>query len=288
MKPAPFDYQAPDTLREAIDLLASNPEAFVIAGGQSLMPVLAFRLATPSLLVDLRRLPGLGNIAVGDDGLSLGALVRWRDIEDDQRLVAAHPLLHAAVVHIAHYQIRNRGTVGGSLAHADPAAELPGVAVTCEGEITLFGPVGSRTVRAGDFFTGPLSTLRQPDEIITELHLPKWPSSRRWAFREYARRDGDFALAGILLFYDEDRQGALSNAHVGVIGACLRPRRLTRVEKVLNGHTIDDGLIRQAAAAAAEEVDPPDDLHGDAAYRRGLVATLIARGLRAAAQNGGV
>jgi carbon-monoxide dehydrogenase small subunit len=135
--------------------------------------------------------------------------------------------LHAAVAHVAHYQIRNRGTVGGGLAHADPAAELPGVAVTCEGEITLFGPVGSRTVRAGDFFTGPLSTLRQPDEIITELHLPKWPSSRRWAFREYARRDGDFALAGILLFYDEDRQGALSNAHVGVIGACPRAYRLT-------------------------------------------------------------
>jgi len=155
MKPAPFDYQAPGTLREAIDLLASNPEAFVIAGGQSLMPVLAFRLVTPSLLVDLRRLPGLGNIAVGDGGVRLGALVRWRDIEDDQRLVAAHPLLHVAVARVAHYQIRNRGTVGGSLAHADPAAELPGVAVTCEGEITLVGPAGSRPIRAGDFFTGP-------------------------------------------------------------------------------------------------------------------------------------
>jgi carbon-monoxide dehydrogenase medium subunit len=287
MKPAPFDYKAPGTLLEAIDLLASNPEAFVIAGGQSLMPVLAFRLATPSLLVDLRRLPGLGNIAVGDDGLRLGALVRWRDIEDDQRLVAAHPLLHGAVAHVAHYQIRNRGTVGGSLAHADPAAELPGVAVTCEGEITLCGPAGSRTVRAGDFFTGPLSTLRRPDEIITELHLPKWPSGRRRAFRKYARRQGDFALAGIFLFYDEDRPGALRNAHVGVIGACPRPHRLTGVETLLNGRTIDDGLIRHAASTAAEEVDPPDDLHGDAAYRRGLVATLIERGLRAAAQNGG-
>ena len=152
MKPVPFDYHAPGTLREAIDLLASNPEAMVIAGGQSLMPVLAFRLATPSLLVDLRRLPGLGNIAIGDDGFRLGALVRWRDIEEDQRLVAAHPLLHAAVAHVAHYQIRNRGTVGGSLAHADPAAELPGVAVTCEGEITVRGPAGSRTVGAGRFF----------------------------------------------------------------------------------------------------------------------------------------
>ena len=286
MKPAPFDYQAPRTLGEAIDLLASNPEGLVIAGGQSLMPVLAFRLATPSLLVDLRRLPGLGYIAVGDDGFQLGALVRWRDIEDDQRLVAAHPLLHAAVVHIAHYQIRNRGTVGGSLAHADPAAELPGVAVTCEGEITLCGPAGSRTVRAGDFFTGPLSTLRQPDEIVTELHLPKWPSGRRWAFRKYGRREGDFALAGILLFYDEDQRGALSNAHVGVIGACPRPHRLTRAEALLNGRGIDESLIRQAAVTAAEEVDPPDDLHGDAAYRRGLVATLIERGLRAAAQQG--
>jgi aerobic carbon-monoxide dehydrogenase medium subunit len=287
MKPASFDYHSPGALREAIDLLASNPEALVIAGGQSLMPVLAFRLATPSLLVDLRRLPGLGNIAIGDDGFRLGALVRWRDIEDDQRLRAAHPLLHTAVAHVAHYQIRNRGTVGGSLAHADPAAELPGVAVTCEGEITLFGQAGSRTVRADDFFTGPLSTLREPDEIVTELHLPKWPSGRRWAFRKYARREGDFALAGILLFYDEDRQGALRNPHVGVIGACPRARRLTGVETLLNGHTIDDGLIRQAAMTAAEEVDPPDDLHGDGVYRRGLVATLIERGLRAAAQQEG-
>ncbi len=286
MKPAPFDYQAPGTLNEAIDLLASNPDAFVIAGGQSLMPLLAFRLATPNLLVDLRRLRGLGNIDIGDDGLRLGALVRWRDIEEIQRLATAHPLLHAAVAHVAHYQIRNRGTVGGSLAHADPAAELPGVAVTCGGEITLSGPAGSRTVRAGDFFTGALSTLRQPDEIITELHLPKWPTRRHWAFRKYARRQGDFALAGILLFYDEDRQGALSNAHVGVIGACARPHRLTGVETLLNGHPLDDGLIRQAAATAAEEVDPPDDLHADAAYRRGLVATLIERGLRAAAHQG--
>jgi carbon-monoxide dehydrogenase medium subunit len=286
MKPAPFDYQAPGTLREAIDLLASNPEALVIAGGQSLMPVLAFRLATPSLLVDLRRLSGLGDIATDDDGLRLGALVRWRDIEDDQRLVAAHPLLRAAIAHVAHYQIRNRGTVGGSLAHADPAAELPGVAVTCEGEITLFGPAGSRTIRAGDFFIGPLSTLRHSDEIVTELHLPKWPSGRRWAFRKYARREGDFALAAILLFYDEDRDGALSNAHVGVIGASARPHRLPAVETLLSGHKIDDDLIRRATVTAAEEVDPPDDLHADAAYRRGLVATLIERGLRAAAHQG--
>ena len=286
MKPAPFEYQAPDTLREAIDLLASNSEAAVIAGGQSLMPLLAFRLATPSLLVDLRRVTGLNNIVIGDDGIRLGAMVRWRGIEDDPGLPAAHPLLREAVAHVAHYQIRNRGTVGGSLAHADPAAELPGIAVTCEAAITLASPEGERTVPAGEFFIGPLSTLRQADEIVTELHLPYWPPERHWAFRKFARREGDFALAGILLFYDEDQHGAVRNAHVGVIGACDRPHRLERVEAMLNGHSVDDGLIRRAAAMAAAEVDPPDDLHADADYRRGLVATLVERGLRAAARKG--
>jgi aerobic carbon-monoxide dehydrogenase medium subunit len=288
LKPAPFDYQAPSTLPEAITLLASHPDATVIAGGQSLMPVLAFRLATPSMLVDLRRLPGLNEIAIDDNGVRLGALVRWRDIEDDRRLALAHPLLREAVSHVAYYPVRNRGTVGGSLAHADPAAELPGVAVTCDAEITLVGPAGSRRVGAGEFFTAPLSTLRQPDEIITGLYLPPWPLDRHWAFREFARRHGDFALAGTLLFYDEDQHGTVSNAHVGVIGACHRPHRLSEVEKLLNGRVIDDDLIRRAASTAADEVDPPDDLHGDAAYRRGLVDTLLQRALRAAALKRGI
>src|SRR6266446_6646563 len=181
MKPAPFDYQAPATLREAIDLLASDPEATVIAGGQSLMPVLAFRLATPSMLVDLRRVPGLGSIAVDDSGVRLGARVRWRDIEDDRRLQTAHPLLREAIAHVAHYQVRNRGTVGGSLAHADPAAELPGIAVTCEAELALTGSSGSRVVRAADFFRGALSTVLADDELIVEVRLPAWPAKRRWA-----------------------------------------------------------------------------------------------------------
>ena len=226
MKPAPFEYRAPNLLDDAIALLAADPDATVLAGGQSLMPLLAFRLATPSMLVDLGRIPGLGGISVGDDGVRLGAMVRWRDIECDVRLPAAHPLLQEAVAHVAHYQIRNRGTDGGSLAHADPAAELPGVAVTCAGEITLVGPGGSRRVAAAEFFTGPLSTVRRADEIITELHLPFWPRQRRWAFRKFARRRGDFALAGILLFYDEDNAGEIGNAHVGVIGAADRPQRL--------------------------------------------------------------
>ena len=287
MKPAAFEYEAPSTLRDAIALLASDPEAMLIAGGQSLMPLLALRLATPSLLVDLRRISGLDGIAIDDSGIRLGARVRWRDIMADPRLETAHPLLFAAVAHVAHYQIRNRGTVGGSLAHADPAAELPGIAVTGDAAITLLGPAGTRVVPAGEFFTGPLSTVRHHDEIVTELHLPAWPRERRWAFQKFARRQGDFALAGVALFYDEDRDGRAMGAHIGVIGAGDRPQRLPEVEALLNGSVIDDVAIRAAAETAAQSVDPPEDLHAPAAYRRGLVATLVERGLRNAAQRKG-
>ncbi|HTQ35069.1 MAG TPA: xanthine dehydrogenase family protein subunit M [Stellaceae bacterium] len=286
MKPSAFEYIAPATLREAVSLLAADPDATVIAGGQSLMPLLAFRLTAPSLLVDLRRIPGLDAVVIDDAGVRLGAQVRWRDIEDDARLVAAHPLLREAISHVAHYAIRNRGTVGGSLAHADPAAELPGIAVACDADIVLVGANDERVVAAGEFFTGPLSTVRRPEEIVTELRLPPWPASRRWAFREFAQRKGDFALAGIALFYDQDANDRIENAHVGVIGACDRPHRLPEVEAMLNGRAIGDELIRAAAALAAKAIDPPEDLHADAAYRRGLVRTLVERALRAAQTRG--
>jgi carbon-monoxide dehydrogenase medium subunit len=283
MKPPAFDYRAPATLDEAVALLASDPGARPIAGGQSLMPVLNFRLAAPSLLVDLRHLPGLGEIKIGPDGVRLGAKVRWRDIEDDPRLAAAHPLLRAAVAHVAHYQIRNRGTVGGSLAHADPAAELPGIAVTCDAELAVVGASGRRTIPAAEFFTGPLTTVLQPDEIVTELRLPSWPANRRWAFREFAGRQGDFALGGVALYYDADELGRAHDPHVGVIGACSRPHRLPSAEAALAGRTVDEPTIRATAEAAGTAVDPPDDLHAPAIYRRALVSTLTERALRAAA-----
>jgi carbon-monoxide dehydrogenase medium subunit len=285
MKPSAFDYRAPATLDEAVALLAADPEAKAIAGGQSLMPVLNFRLAAPTLLVDLRLLPGLDEIKIGADGLRLGAKVRWRDIEDDARLQTAHPLLRAAVAHVAHYQIRNRGTVGGSLAHADPAAELPGIAVTCDAAIAVVGAAGMR-IPAAEFFTGPLTTVLRSDEIITELRLPPWPTGRHWAFREFARRQGDFALAGVALHYDQDERGRVREPHVGVIGACSRPHRLPTVEAVLAGRTVDEPAIRAAAEMAAAAVDPPDDLHASAAYRRAVVSTLVERALRAAVQTG--
>ena len=274
MKPPPFEYSAPATLEEAVALLAADPGARPIAGGQSLMPVLNFRLAAPSMLVDLRRVPGLDRIAIGVDGICLGAKVRWRDIEDDLRLETEHPLLRAAVAHVAHYQIRNRGTVGGSLAHADPAAELPGIAVTCDAAIAVTGAGRERTIPAPEFFTGALTTTLRGDEIVTELRLPPWPASRRWGFEEFSRRQGDFALAGIALFYDEDAQGGPANTHIGVIGACSRPHRLPAAEAAIDGKRIDDQTIAKAVRAARAAVDPPQDLHAPADYRRALVGTL--------------
>lgn len=280
MKLPPLDYICPETLPEAIAALAAHGgNAKVIAGGQSLMPMLAFRLAAPELLVDIGRLQGLKQISITAEGVDLGALVTWRDIERDAHLAQAHPLLAAAIAHVAHYQVRNRGTVGGSLAHADPAAEMPGIAVTCGAMLTLVGSRGTRIVRADEFCLGGLSTILQPDEILTNVRLPPWRKSRRWAFEEFTRRQGDFALAGVAVFYDIDAQGLACNAHIGVIGVADRPLRLTEVEAVLNGRRVDTDLILQAATVARDAVDPADDIHAEGAYRRDLVGVLMERAL---------
>jgi carbon-monoxide dehydrogenase medium subunit len=284
MKPPAFEYASPSTIAEAVSLLASrNGNAKVISGGQSLMPLLAFRLAAPELLVDLKHLKNLDTIQIGKDGVRLGAKVRWCDIESDARLAVSHPLLTEAIRHVAHYQIRNRGTVGGSMAHADPSAEMPGVAVTCDARMTIVGTAGTRIEKALDFFTGPLQTSLDPDEILTEVHLPAWPTGRRWAFLEFARRKGDFAMAGVALHYDLDSAKRIAGAHVGAIGVADRPIRLTAAEEMLNGNRLDDDLIAAASAAARRSIDPPSDIHAPGAYRTALVATLLARGLKKSA-----
>jgi carbon-monoxide dehydrogenase medium subunit len=288
MKFPDFDYACPTSLDEALALLAEHgDEAVLLAGGQSLMPVLAFRLAAPGILVDIKKIPGLGTIEVGGDGVRLGTNTRWRDILANTSLAGAHPLLVAAIGHVAHYQIRNRGTVGGSLAYADPAAEMPGIAVACDADIIVIGPSGERQVKAADFFLGALTTSLAPGEIITGLHLPAWPKGRRWAFLEFARRRGDFALAGTAVFYDLDTQGRAVDSHIGVIGAGDRPSRLAAAEGAINGSNVDTDAITKAAAAAAQEVDPLEDFHAPAAYRRALVETLVTRALTDAASDSG-
>ena len=283
MKLPPFEYACPTSVSEAVALLASRDgEAKPLAGGQSLVPMLAFRVASPSLLVDLRKLAELRQIRITQDGVALGAMVRWREILDDARLTTAHPLLVAAIEHVAHYQIRNRGTVGGSMAHADPAAEMPGVAVTCEAQIAVTGKAGMRLIAAGEFFEGPLMTALKPDEIITEIRLPRWPAKRRFGFEEFSRRRGDFAMAAAAVFYDE-QSGTAANAHVGVIGVADRPLRLARVEALINGQKINDAVIAKAEAAAAAAVDPADDIHASGAYRKALVGVMVERALKRAA-----
>jgi carbon-monoxide dehydrogenase medium subunit len=288
MKLPPFEYACPTTINEAVALLASHDgEAKPLAGGQSLVPMLAFRVASPSLLVDLRKLAELREIKIANDSVTLGAMVRWRDILDDARLHKAHPLLVAAVGQVAHYQIRNRGTVGGSIAHADPAAEMPGIVVTCEAKIAVIGKAGARVIDAANFFQGPLMTALRPDEIITEIRLPAWPTKRRFGFQEFARRRGDFALAAAMLFYDEAGGKAgnaqVFNAHVGAIGVADRPLRLPAVEQVLNGNTIDEAIIAKAEAAASASVDPDDDIHASGAYRKALIGVMVERALKGAA-----
>jgi carbon-monoxide dehydrogenase medium subunit len=288
MKLPPFEYACPTTINEAVALLASHDgDAKPLAGGQSLVPMLAFRVASPSLLVDLRKLAELRQIKIADDGVTLGAMVRWRDILDDARLRKAHPLLVAAVEHVAHYQIRNRGTVGGSIAHADPAAEMPGIVVTCEAKIAVIGKSGVRVIDAANFFQGPLMTALKADEIITEIRLPAWPAKRRFGFQEFARRRGDFALAAAMLFYDEEGGKAGNaqafNAHVGAIGVADRPLRLPAVEQVLNGNKIDEAIIAMAEAAASASVNPDDDIHASGAYRKALVGVMVERALKSAA-----
>jgi carbon-monoxide dehydrogenase medium subunit len=283
MKLPPFEYACPTSVSEAVALLASHEgEAQPLAGGQSLVPMMAFRVASPSLVVDLRKLAELRQIKISDEGVTLGAMVRWREILDDARLRTVQPLLVAAVEHVAHYQIRNRGTVGGSIAHADPAAEMPGIVLTCDAKIAVTGKAGARVIDAANFFEGPLMTALKPDEIITEIRLPAWPAKRRFGFQEFARRRGDFALAAALLFYDDDG-GKVRNAHVGAIGVADTPVRLPAVEQVLNGSAIDEATIAKAEAAASASVDPHDDIHASGAYRKALVGVMVERALRAAA-----
>ncbi|MEA2989502.1 MAG: aerobic carbon-monoxide dehydrogenase medium subunit [Alphaproteobacteria bacterium] len=284
MKLPPFDYACPATISEAVALLATHDgDAKALAGGQSLVPILAFRLAHPALLVDLRKLTELRGIRITDAGVELGAMTRWRDIEDDKRLRAAHPLLCAAVAHVAHYQIRNRGTVGGSIAHADPAAEMPGIAVACDAEIVVVGNGGRRVIGADDFFVAALTTALKIDDLIVAVRLPAWPAKRRWGFQEFARRRGDFAMAAAAVFYDQDDDGRARNAHVGVIGVGDRPRRIAPAEAILNGSTVDEATIAKAEAATSAAVDAQGDIHASADYRRALIGTMVERALKDAA-----
>jgi carbon-monoxide dehydrogenase medium subunit len=282
LKPAPFDYRRPNSVDEAAALLAEHAgEARILAGGQTLVPMLNFRLATPSMLVDINNIDGLDRIERRQDGLELGALVRWHEIETSQIVRTANPLLSEAVKHIAHYQIRNRGTWAGSSAYADPAAEFPAVAVACGARFGTYSPRGRRTIEAEDFFVGPLTTMLEFDEILTDVLFPAWPSSRRWAFEEFSLRSGDFALAGVAAVLDGS--GPALSCRLTCFGVGEKACRLRKAEAVITAEGVTTTSIARAAVAAQEEVDAQSDIHASADYRRGLVQVLVERTMLKAA-----
>ena len=279
MKPAAFEYSRPETLSEALSLLGDDVRP--IAGGQSLVPMMALRLVTPQRIVDLARLVELRKIEIGPDGVRIGALTRWCDILAEPRLEAQQPLLTAAVRHTAHYQIRNRGTIGGSCCHADPAAEMPAIAMTCGAEFEVISRRGRRIIPAHEFFVGIFTTALASDELLLSIRLPRWPRGRRHGFEELARRQGDFAIVGCALFYDES-DGNCRDPHVGVFGVADTPVRVPEVETVLAGRQLIDRVIDEASRTLQKVIAPQTDLHATADYRRALLGVLLERALKAA------
>ena len=280
MKLPKFDYVRPNSVKEAITLLEkANGEGKLIAGGQSLIPVLAFRLAAPELLVDVSQLEELRGIRISKKWIDIGAATRWCDIQADARLKTAHPLLFEAISHVAHYQIRSRGTVGGSIVHADPSAELPAVAMTCDAKIAIQGRRGKREVATSDFLKSALVTDIHDDELVTAIRFPCWRENRRWGFEEYARRRGDFAMAGVALYFDLDEKGLVENPHICAFGVGDKAARITAAEAHLERKKPCAELIRETSELVSESVSPDDDLHSSREYRSALVGTLYKRAM---------
>lgn len=279
MKPPKFDYFAPTDIADALALITEHGEdSRFLAGGQSLVPMLNFRVAAPSALIDLNRIAELQQVRVDDSGdLHLGAMTRTRQIECDPVIGAANPLLQAAASHIAHVQIRNRGTIGGSLAHADPAAELPGIALVCDALLHIAGPTGERVVPAEAFFESIFSTALADGELLTEIVFPAWPAARRWAFEEVSRREGDFAMVGIAAWFDTEDGNRITDARLAAIGAGDTPLRLPSAEAALVGNIADAALFADAAQAGIADLQPGGDIHASAEYRREVGGVLIGR-----------
>ncbi|MET9903085.1 xanthine dehydrogenase family protein subunit M [Streptomyces sp. NPDC006446] len=280
MKPSSFDYTAPSTVGEAVALLADEErEAKVVAGGQSLIPMLNMRLARPELLVDITRIPELGRLHVDAAGnLRIGAAVPQGRAAADSAVREGWPLLAAAIEHIGHPQIRNRGTVCGSLAHHDPAAELPTAALALDARFVITGPRGTRTVTAEDFFVATFSTAVEADELLTEVVFPPLPAHHGWAFGELTRRHGDFATVGVAVVLERSSgEGTVRAARVVFSGVAAVPVRLAAAEDALVGSEADEQALAAAAGAALSRLTPSDDVHATAEYRREGAAHLLVR-----------
>lgn len=281
MKPAAFDYHCPGELAGAITILQEyGDEAKVLAGGQSLIPLLSLRLSRFDHLVDLRAIEDLRGVSAVDGTIRIGAMTTQAHVARNEN-VAAVPLLARATSHIGHYQIRNRGTVGGSLAHADPAAEYPAVAMALDASLEVAGPNGTRRISAADFFMSTWATAMDPDEVLVAAHFPVWSGSTGWAVDEVARRVGDFAMCGAVCGIQLDGQ-RVNRAALALFGVGSVPVRARAVEATLTGATVDDLDLPAIGAEVAATLDPPGDLHASGEQRRKMAKTLVPRVLTAA------
>lgn len=279
MKPPPFDYYAADCIEAAVQALAdAGGDGKIIAGGQSLMPMLNFRLLRPSILIDINRIPDLSYIR--DDGgeIRVGPLTRHRILETSDIIARQFPVLHEAMGYVAHLAVRNRGTIGGSLSHADPAAELPMMSLLLDARLEVQSPLGRRKIEARDFFLGALTTALEDGEMLVEVRLPKLSERAGWAFEEVARRSGDFALASVAVIMKSDGD-TISDLRIGMMGVGETPMRATDAENILAGQRYSEAAVAAAVDAIRAAVEPNTDLHASADYRRHLVGMLAQQAL---------
>jgi len=287
MKPPEFEYVVADSVDAAVAALAAaGGDAKVLAGGQSLVPMLNFRLLRPAILVDINRIPGLAFIEEGEAEIRVGALTRHHQLETSPVIAKHFPVLSDAMTHVAHLAIRNRGTIGGSLSHADPAAELPMLALLLDATLTIASPSGRRTVAARDFFLGALSADLAADELVTEIAFPKLPAGSGWGFEEVARRHGDFALAAVAATVTVS-DGTIAQARIAMTGVDETPKRAGEAEAMLTGRTLDAALLDDVIDAVRGGVTPNTDLHASSDYRRHLVGVLAGRAVSAAWRRAG-
>src|SRR6266446_2505897 len=284
MKPSIFNYKAPATLEDAISLLAGDADAVVLAGGQTLLSAMNFRAANPSLLVDIQHVAGLRGIVVGTESIVVKAMVRHREFELDEEVQRLNPLIAEVMQHVAHIPIRNRGTVVGSLCHADPSAEMPLLLVLLGGSVIAQGPAGRREIAAEDFFQSFLTTARNQDEIVVEARFSLLPPKAGWAFDEVTRRHGDYAVVGVGCVLSLDGSGRASGVRLAACGIADRPVRLKDAETILNATMVGASDLDAAVAASVAAVTQPDDITVSASHRRRALGTLIRRMVAKAAQ----
>ena len=281
MKPPPFSYHDPGTVADAVGLLSKLENAKLLAGGQSLMPMLNLRYVLPDHIIDLNKVKELFYLREANGSLVVGAMTRQRDLEFSREVKARHPLIHEALLNVGHRQTRNRGTVGGSLCHLDPSAEIPTVALALDATVTAAGPKGRRDIPFTDFPAGYMTPAIEPDEVLVEVRFPAWPKGHGYGFVEFARRHGDFAIASAAALLEEDAKGKIKRVSLTIGGVATTPVRMPNVEKSLLGQTASEDLFREACEEC-RKLEALADVHAPASYRQHLATVMSRRALMAA------